>query len=143
MPQKSRIESPAGYATSFAVGYSDNAGDLALVTTGTPLPVVLQAGTPPPALAGTASASALIGPFAAMAGLPIHLQTSGVWEGRVSFVRSVDGGATTSALTAGGMRWASFTGNVNEAVWQDGDPAATFYLDVTLASGAVSYRVSQ
>ncbi|MDZ4307486.1 hypothetical protein [Allopontixanthobacter sp.] len=143
MPPKSRIETPAGYATSVAVGYSDNAGDLALVTAITPLPVSVTAATPPPPMAGTASASGLVGPFATAAGMPIHLQTGGTWEGRVSLLRSVDGGATTSGLTAAGMRWASFTVNVNEVVWQDSDPAATFYLAITLASGAVSYRVSQ
>lgn len=143
MPQKSRIESPAGYATSFAVGYSDHAGDLALVTSASPLPVSLTVGAPPPPLAGTASASGLTGPFAAAAGMPIHVQTGGIWEGRVSLVRSVDGGTTTSGLTAAGMRWASFTGNVNEVVWQDSDSAATFYLDINLTSGSVTYRVSQ
>lgn len=143
MPRKSRIETPAGYATPFAVGYSDNAGDLALVTSEKPLPVSLAGGTRPPALTGSASASGLIGPFAATAGMPIHLQTGGTWKGRVSLVRSVDGGATTSGLTAAGMPWASFSGNVNEVVWQESDPAATFYLDITLASGSVAYRVSQ
>ena len=58
-------------------------------------------------------------------------------------MRSVDGGTTTSGLTAAGMRWASFTGNVNEVVWQDSDSAATFYLDINLTSGSVTYRVSQ
>ena len=146
MPQKSRIESPAKYATSFAVGFSDTAGDLALVTSSTPLPVTLQASAlapPPPPLSGTASASGLIGPFSAVPGVPIHLQLGGIWSGRVSLVRSVDGGATTSALTLGGSRWASFTASVNEPVWEDSDSSATFYLDITLASGAVAYRVSQ
>lgn len=143
MPQKSRIESPAKYATSFAVGYSDPAGDLALVTASTPLPVSLQASAPPPPMAGIASASGLIGPYSAASGVPIHLQLDGTWQGRVSLVRSVDGGATTHGLTAAGMRWASFTADVNEVVWQDSDASATFYLDITLSSGAVSYRVSQ
>lgn len=144
MPQKSRIESPAKYATSFAVGYSDTAGDLALVTSSTPLPVSLQSSVAPPSpMAGIASASGLIGPYSAAPDTPIHLQLSGIWQGRASLVRSVDGGTTTQGLTAAGMRWASFTANVNEVVWQDSDASATFYLDITLTSGAVSYRVSQ
>lgn len=144
MPPKSPIDSPAGYATPFAVGYADSAGDLALVTTDSPLPVTIVApAQPQPPMAGEAITSGLIGPYAAAVGLPIHLQTSGVWEGRVSLLRSVDGGATTSGLTAAGIRWASFTGNVNEVVWQDSDASATFYLDIALTTGAVTYRVSQ
>lgn len=143
MPQKSRIESPAGYATSFAIGYSDPAGDLALVTAATPLPVACQTVAPPPPMAGTAAVSGLIGPYSAAPAIPIHLQLGGTWEGRVSLVRSVDNGATTHGLTIGGMRWASYTANANEPAWQDNDASATFYLDITLASGAVSYRVSQ
>lgn len=143
MPQKSRIESPAGYATSFAIGYADPAGDLALVTAAAPLPVTCQSATPPPPMAGTADASAQIGPFSAAPAIPIHLQLGGTWEGRVSLVRSVDSGVTTQGLTIGGMRWASYTANANEPAWQDSDASATFYLDITLASGAVAYRVSQ
>lgn len=145
MPQKSIIESPAGYATSFAVGFSDSTGALALVTSDQPLPVSLANGqsSPPPPLQGTANTTGLIGPFRASAGMPIHLQLSGIWEGRVSVVRSIDGGANIHGLTAAGMRWASFTSPANEVVWLDSDPAATFYLDITLTSGTAAYRVSQ
>lgn len=144
MPQKSRIESPASYSTSFAVGFSDPDGDLALVSASSPLPVSLQADPPPPTpMAGIAAASGLVGPYPAASGVPIHLQLAGTWQGRISLVRSVDGGVTTHGLTAAGMRWASFTANMNEVVWQDSDASASFYLGITLVSGAVSYRVSQ
>ncbi len=143
MPKKSPIESPASYATSVAIGFADQAGDLVLVTADTPLPVSAKPDIAPLPLSGTTSQTGLAGPYSAQTGTAIHLQLSGDWAGRVSLVRSVDGGATRQGLTAGGMRWASFTANVNEAVWQESEKSARFYLDIELASGTLNYRVSQ
>lgn len=145
MPPKSPIESPAKYATSFAIGFADPAGDLALVAADAPLPVTVAANVVvvPPPLTGTTSGATVAGPFAAATDKPIHLLLNGEWEGEVSLLRSIDGGATRLGLTAAGMRWASFTGNVNEPVWQDSADDATFYLDINLGSGTLNYRVSQ
>jgi hypothetical protein len=41
------------------------------------------------------------------------------------------------------MPWASFTGNANEVVWQEGEQGASFYLNIAVTSGTVSYRLSQ
>jgi hypothetical protein len=139
------IIQPSPYVTSVAVGYADALGTLNLVTSGTPLPVSTGArtGAPPPPLEGATSASLLAGPFAPLADAPIHLQLSGTWTGKVDVQRSADGGATRQGLTMGGAAWGSFTGNVNEPIWQEGERGATFYLAITLASGTLKYRVSQ
>lgn len=144
MPTKTPINPPANYATPTAVGYADPAGDLALVTAAAPLPVAqTRAASAPAPLSGQAGGTALAGPFAPLRDVPVHLQLSGTWAGTVSLVRSADGGATRQGLTAGGTPWARFTANCNEVVWQEGEAGATLYLDIALASGSVSYRVSQ
>lgn len=144
MPVKTPITQPANYVTPTAIGFADTVGDLALVNAAAPLPVAqMRSGTTPAPLAGQASGTALVGPFAPLRDTPVHLQLSGTWAGQVAMVRSSDGGATRQGLTAGGQAWARFTGNANEVVWQDGEAGATLYLDIALTSGTVTYRVSQ
>ncbi|KQM14711.1 hypothetical protein ASE49_11085 [Novosphingobium sp. Leaf2] len=127
-----------------AVGFADAQGSLSVVASGVPLPVTtVRQSAPPAPLAGTTSANLLAGPFIPLADSPMHLQLSGTWSGSVVLERSVDGGATRQPLTAGGVAWARFTGNVNEPVWQEQEREASFYLAITLTSGTVSYRVSQ
>lgn len=139
-----QITQPAGYVTPVAVGFSSSSGVLNLVTSGAPLPVATQrAGTAPSPLAGSTSASTAAGPFVPLLDTPIHVQLSGTWTGSVQLQRSIDGGATRQAVTLGGGSWARFTGNANEAVWQEGEAAATFYLAIDLTAGTLSYRVSQ
>lgn len=143
MSRKFPISPPASYVTPSAVGFADSAGELALVSAESPMPVTTTRTDAPPPLAGTASASTVAGPFVPAPDVPIHLQLSGAWTGTVELQRSVDGGATKSGLTAAGMPWARFSGNANEVVWQEGDRSAAFYLAVTLTSGTVRYRISQ
>jgi len=57
-------------------------------------------------------------------------------------LRSTDGGTTRLPLTAGGLPWASFTGNCNEIVITATD-SATYYLAFQISSGTVTYRVGQ
>jgi hypothetical protein len=137
------ISPPASYVTPTAIGFADSAGDLALVGAETPLPVTTSREAAPPPLAGETSQALLAGPFVPVLDAPVHLELRGEWSGQVSLQRSADGGATRSAVTAGGMPWASFTGPANEVVWQEGELGASLYLDITLASGTLSYRMSQ
>ena len=133
-------------------GFANGSGQLALVTPDTPLPVMLiDGGSRAPSvpfpenatpLAGKTANSAVVGPFVTGADLPIHLQLAGVWKGKVTFERSTDGGATRQGVTIGGRPWGSFTTNVNEPIWQETDPAASFWLNIVLESGEVSYRLS-
>ena len=81
-------------------------------------------------------------PFAPQLGREIWLTLSGTWSGSVALMRSVDGGATLLPATLGGAAL-TWTGNVNEIVWIETEAAATLYLSITLASGAVTYRVAQ
>jgi len=151
MSQNMPITIPARYTTPTAMGFTDPAGTLALVSQGAPLPVVVTnaAGgaappvTPPPALEGKTGETIVAGPFRPAAGVPIHLQLSGTWTGRVSLERSIDDGTTRQGLTVGGSRWASFATNANEPVWQENETGVTFWLNVEITSGELTYRVSQ
>lgn len=148
---KMPITIPARYTTPTAMGFTDPAGTLALVSQGAPLPVVVTnaAGgaappaTPPAVLEGRTTEAIVAGPFRPAAGIPIHLQLSGTWTGRVSLERSIDDGATRQGLTVGGTSWASFFTNANEPVWQENETGATFWLNVEITSGELTYRVSQ
>ena len=143
MSQNTPISSPASYVAPTAVGFADSAGNLVLGSDDTPLPTGAARAEVPAALSGQASQPFVAGPFAPLADAPIHLELAGGWTGRVDLLRSSDGGTTRRGLTAGGMPWASFTGNVNEAVWQEGERGVSFYLDIAIDTGTVSYRVSQ
>jgi hypothetical protein len=57
--------------------------------------------------------------------------------------RSVDDGDTKLPLTVGGLPWAAFTGNACEPVAEESESGAAYYLDVTLASGTLTYRLAQ
>ena len=150
MSQKLPITNPARFATPTAVGFTDGAGTLALVSQGAPLPVTITNPTnipdlpaAPKPLAGRTASSTVVGPFTPTGSNPMHLQLSGNWIGRASLERSTDGGATRQGLTVGGRRWGSFTGDTNEPVWQEGEAGVTFWLDIQLSSGELAYRVSQ
>ncbi len=144
MLEKPQINYPANFVTSTAVGYADSRGSFTLATAETPLPVTFEARPVPPApLEGTADSATTAGPFTPVANTPIHLMLTGDWTGTVILLRSVDSGTSRVPLTAGGQPWAVFTANANETVWQEAEAGATFYLDLRLISGSVTYRVSQ
>lgn len=143
MLEKPQINHPANFVTSTAVGFADPNGNLSLVSGNTPLPVIQGRPAPPPALSGETRQSILAGPFAPLRDSPIHLSLTGIWTGNVTLLRSADGGLTRLPLTVGGQPWARFTGNANEVVWQEAEAGATFYLDIVLASGTLTYRVAQ
>ena len=143
MTAKYPISPPASYVTPTAIGFADSAGDLALVGDDLPLPVTARRDAAPAPLAGQTSLTAVIGPFVPLSDAPVHLELRGVWSGQVALQRSTDGGTTRSGVTAGGMPWATFSGNASEIVWQEGEQGASLYLDIALTSGTVSYRVSQ
>lgn len=141
----SPIQSPASFVPSRATAFSDVDGTALLVSASNPLPVSMAAvsGTSPTPVAGTASASAVLGPFTPALGRAVILVLSGTWAGTVKVVRSTDGGATKLPLTVAGVSWAQFTGNCCEAVWEESDSNARLYLDVTLTSGTLGYRMAQ
>ena len=136
------IQSPSGYSVSQAVAYADVDGSARLVSASAPLPVTMGnlAVTP---LAGTASATGSVGPFQPVPGRAVVLVLSGGWSGTVRVLRSTDGGTTRLPLTVAGTAWGQFTGNCCEAIWEESESTAQLYLDITLASGSVSYRLAQ
>lgn len=136
------IQNPAPFVPSRAVSFADTDGSSQLVSLVRPLPVTMLHAAPA-AVAGTTSTSGQIGPFQPAIGRPILLTLSGTWTGLVRVLRSVDGGATLSALTVGGAAWGEFGGNCCEAVWEEYEDAARLYLDVTVASGTLNYRIAQ
>lgn len=143
MPNPLPVSAPAGFAPLAAIGFSQPDATLSAVSATSPLPVVLGAAPAAPALVGTASGASLAGPFAPAPGRPVVLALSGTWTGTVRLMRSTDGGTTRLPLTVGGLPWASFTANCCEAVWEESVSGAELYLDIALASGALSYRVEQ
>lgn len=136
------ISTPAGFAPAYAVGFSDPDGRLALVSSVSPLPVATSAPAPA-ALSGEAAASQTAGPFAATAGRVIVVSLDGVWQGTVQLLRSTDGGTTKAPLRVGGSAWAQYTTPGCEQAWTETEEGVTFYLDIVLNSGTVTYRVSQ
>jgi hypothetical protein len=153
VPIPNPINVPAGYAPAFAVGFSDSSGGLRMVNDGAPLPVTSSAAAPlivqtvdpgtPPALTGTLSASAVVGPFTPVSTRAVMLTLSGAWTGSVQLQRSIDGGSSRHPVTLGGAAWARFTANACEPVWSEEEQGATVYLAIVLASGSLTYRLSQ
>jgi hypothetical protein len=137
------IQNPAGYTVTRAVAYADVDGSMVQVAATNPLPVAMGAAAAATPLTGTASTSSVVGPFPPVAGRAAMLVLTGTWSGTVSVTRSTDGGTTRQPLTVNGVVWGQYTGNVCEAVWEESESAAQLYLDITLASGSVSYRLAQ
>jgi len=138
------IQNPAGYAVTRAIAYADVDGSMLQVSSSAPLPVALSSGaaaTTP--LTGTAATTSVVGPYQPAIGRAVMLLLTGTWTGTVKVLRSVDGGTTKQPLTINGNTWGQFTANCCEAVWDESESAARFYLDITLASGSVTYRVAQ
>lgn len=137
------IEAPGGFAPVVALGSDDGSGHLSLVSHEAPLPTVALAPAAPAAVAGSASGATIVGPFVPAPLAPVYLTLSGSWSGTVRVLRSVDGGVTKQALTAGGAQWGVFHGNACEIVWQESEADAQLYLDIAPVSGTLTYRIAQ
>ena len=140
------IQNPTGYAIPRAIAYADTDGSMLQVSSAAPLPVAVLSGggsTATTPLAGTAATTSVVGPYQPAIGRAVMLQLTGTWTGTVKVTRSVDGGTTRQPLTVNGTAWGQFNANCCEAVWDESESAARFYLDITLASGSVTYRVAQ
>lgn len=136
------IMSPASYVPHVAVGFANADGTAASVNANAPLPVSVTTATTPP-LTGTTSTSGVIGPFLPLVGRSVILTLTGNWSGSVQLLRSIDGGATKIPLTLGGAPWALYTVSCCEAVWDESEAAAQLYLQVTISSGTLNYRIAQ
>ncbi len=140
------IQNPTGYAIPRAVAYADVDGSMLQVSSAAPLPVAVLAGggsTATTPLTGTAATTSVVGPYQPTIGRAVMLLLTGTWTGTVKVTRSVDGGTTKQPLTINGNVWGQFTANCCEAVWDESETAARFYLDITLTTGSVTYRVAQ
>lgn len=137
----SPLHNPARFVPVYGVGFAAQSGGIDAVSTSSPLPVALTAADAAAPSAGMASADMVAGPFVPTLGTPVILVLAGEWSGTVRVTRSTDGGATRCPLTAAGGAWARFTANACEPVWEEGDPAAELYLEITLAAGALDYRL--
>lgn len=142
MSNHPRIQTPAGYAPGYAVGYADPADNLILVSEAERLPVASVAPAPA-ALTGQTSSSLVAGPFEAVPGRIVTVTLGGIWQGTITLLRSTDGGSTLVALRVAGEPWAEYSKPGCEQAWLETEDRASFYLDVQLASGTVAYRVSQ
>lgn len=137
------VASPAPYAPLNAIGFSQPDLSVSPVSDGNPLPVRMAAQPASAALAGDASGTVQVGPYASVAGSPVILSLAGTWVGSVRVLRSTNGGITRLPLTAAGLAWGQFTANCCEPVWEESVPGSTLYLDITLSSGTVTYRMEQ
>lgn len=98
----------------------------------------------------TDTSAHLVGPFSPQLARDIILQCVGTGaSGTVQLLRSINGGATQWAVTAGGSVWALFPfanasgAIVNERVWSESSAMASFYLAITLTAGSLSYTLHQ
>lgn len=138
------IHMPSGYATAFAIGFADPAsGDLSIVESTRPLPVVAITANPAAPLTGTTVAGGIFGPFKPTTARPVVISLSGTWQGTVNVQRSVDGGVTKHALTIAGEPWGVFQNNACEVIWEEFESSAALYLEAHLTSGSLTYRLSQ
>ena len=143
MPDSQQIKVPSGFAPATAIGFADQNDALTLISSDAPLPVaqVQVAATAP--LAGTATASGTVGPFVPAMERPVVLELNGAWVGEVKLLRSTDGGTTRSPVTLVGEPWAVFASNATEQIWVESEQGVELYLDITISSGSIDYRVSQ
>ena len=138
------IDVPAPFVPAVGLSFGQPGADAVFVDAANPMPVRLARGLAAASpLAGTASTSGRVGPFVPELDRPIHLTLLGSWSGRVRVLRSVDGGATLDPLTLAGEPWGLFTTNANEPVAEESVAGTSYYLELSLLSGAVTYRVAQ
>ena len=138
------VEVPAGFVPQYAVAFGAVDAPAVSVHEGNPLPVraVRKPASSGP-LTGALVSSGLVGPFVPELERPIWLTLAGDWTGTAELLRSADGGATMLPLTAGGVRWGRFIANANEAVADESEAGATYYLSAALTGGTLTYRVAQ
>ena len=139
----SPLRTPAGYVPQMAVAFANVGGDADLVSIANPMPTQEQPFVAAEPLTGTLASSGQVGPFQPRPGRAIVLTLAGSWTGMVKLLRSVDGGATRLPITANGLAYGQFTTNACEPVWEESEAAATLYLDATLSTGSLSYRLGQ
>ena len=143
MPLQTPVQTPAGYAPAFALGYADENDDFVLVSASSPIPTSPGDRPRPMPLEGTTSTSMVVGPFAPIPGVSVILELGGSWTGTVQLQRSSDGGTTLRDTTMGGAQWGRYLANACEPVWDESDPDAELYLSISIDSGTLDYRVSQ
>lgn len=136
------IQIPSGYTTPRAVAFADTDGSALIVSAAVPMPVTFGIPVATP-LAATTAATTQAGPYQPALGRGVVLTLSGAWTGTVKVLRSTDGGTTKQPLTVAGDVWGQFTGNACEAVWEESEALARLYLDITLTSGSLTYRLAQ
>jgi len=143
-PSVPDVSPPARSIPPAALAFGARNADATFVDAAHPLPVaqvLVAAGSTP--FAGTIAETGVAGPFTPVPGRSIWLTLAGTWSGSVQVRRSVDEGATSHPLTAGGEAWGAFTANACEQVALPTEAGESYYLDVTLASGELAYRLAQ
>jgi hypothetical protein len=143
MPSFIPIDVPATFVPAVGLSFGQPGAEAVFVDAANPMPVRVSRGPAAPPLTGTTASSGRFGPFVPELDRPIHLTLSGAWTGRATLLRSLDGGATADPLTIAGAPWGVFTGNANEPVAEESVAGASYYLDLALSSGTVTYRVAQ
>lgn len=143
-PDLPPIAPPARFVPTHAVAFGQPGEAAIAVDHLNPLPtIVRRVAATATAMIGSVNVSTLVGPFFPELGRAIWVTLTGEWSGNAQVLRSTDGGATRQPLTIGGEPWAQFSANANEAIGEESDAAASYYLDIQLATGTLAYRVAQ
>ena len=139
------ISIPAGFVPEYALAFGSRGTPPIAVDASNPLPTTIRLGaTTSTALAGTASASGVVGPFVPELDRAIWLSLSGTWTGSVQLLRSTDNGATKLPLTYGdGTSRPAWSTALQSAVASETVAGASYWLGITLGSGGVVYRMEQ
>jgi len=136
------IQATGQFVPPIAAAFADSNGNAAMVSANQPMPVLVSPPITTP-LTGTATGTAQVGPFDPVVGRSVILTLTGTWAGGVQLMRSTDNGVTVVPVTLGGAPWAIYTTNCCEPVWDESEAAALLYLQITLSSGSVNYRLAQ
>ena len=137
------LQTPGGFAPVYALGIDGGAGNLARISASQPLPVHTTFPAASAPLEGTMTQSGMAGPFLPASSAPVVCTLSGDFSGTVKLMRSTDDGASMHGLTIAGAPWAEFSGPVCEMVWQETEAGVSLWLDCSLASGTLAYRLAQ
>jgi len=139
------VEAPGNFTPQVALAFGSLNEAATPIGPANPLPTHARLGAADSSpIAGSTSVSTLLGPFAPELGRLIWVTLSGTWTGSVQLLRSVDGGATRLPVTYGdGTVKGIYSGNVNAAVAEETVDGTIWYLDATLGSGTLNYRLEQ
>ncbi len=105
--------------------------------------VTSSAITPSTGSGSFSAGTATIGPLTPQLGHPVQVVWTGTWTGTVFVGTSTNNCTTVTPLTVAGGPWASYTANANESVDTPTVSGPVYCAKATIASGTLTYKVTQ